>query len=56
VCERLKTEDRRETREGIESAVVSASECNCESECKCRFERKECKSETLVFVGCIGLS
>ena len=55
MCERLKTEDRRETREDIESAVVSASECNCESECKCRFERNECKSETLVFVGCIGL-
>jgi hypothetical protein len=26
-------------------------ECNCESECKCRFERNECKSETLIFVG-----
>jgi len=32
MCERMKTEDRRETREGIENAVVSASECNCESE------------------------
>ena len=31
--------------------VVSASECNCESE-KYRFERNtECKSETLGFVG-----
>ena len=52
-------EDRRETREGIEKvlSVQEASvqrkkrECNCESECKCRFERNECKSETLVFVG-----
>jgi hypothetical protein len=26
-------------------------QCNYESECKCRFERNECKSETLSFVG-----
>ena len=47
------TEDR-ETREGIETVQVCAErgrQCNCESECKCRFERNECKSETLGFVG-----
>jgi hypothetical protein len=59
-------EDRREERESagrekvlsVQEASVQRKkrECNCESECKCRFERKECKSETLVFVGCIGLS
>jgi len=49
-----------ETRESAVCArskcAEKSGECNCESECKWRFERKECKSETLVFMGCIGLS